>query len=157
MITESGPKVIEYNCRFGDPECQTIMPLMDNNFVNILYKCAAGNLNGDEKIISTSKVSGCVIAASKGYPENYDVGFPITIKNEESQDIQIFHSGTSINNEGKLITNGGRVLSVVCQGDDFDSAFNNAYKALKKVDFNGIYYRRDIGHQVRKNCSYEGS
>jgi len=157
MITESGPKVIEYNCRFGDPECQTIMPLMDNNFVNILYKCAAGNLKGDEKIISTSKVSGCVIAASKGYPENYDVGFPITINNEESQDIQIFHSGTSLNNEGKLITNGGRVLSVVCQGDDFDSAFNNAYKALKKVDFNGIYYRRDIGHQVRKNCSYEAS
>jgi len=151
MITKSGPKVIEYNCRFGDPECQTIMPLMDSNFVNILYKCATGNLNGDEEVLNSSKVSGCVIAASKGYPENYDVGFPITFNYEECEDIQIFHSGTSINKEGKIITNGGRVLSIVCQGEDFDSAFNMAYEVLKNINFDGIYYRRDIGHQVRKN------
>ena len=154
MITKSGPKVIEYNCRFGDPECQTIMPLMDVNFINILHKCATGRLNGNEKVVSSSKVSGCVIAASKGYPENYDVGFPITITNDESENVQIFHSGTSIDNKGKVISNGGRVLSIVCQGDDFDSAFNMAYKVLKNIDFNGIYYRRDIGHQVRKNFSY---
>ena len=153
MITKSGPKVIEYNCRFGDPECQTIMPLMDNNFVKILYKCAKGNLNGDEEVISSSKVSGCVIAASKGYPENYDIGFPITFNHDECEDIQIFHSGTSINKQGEIITDGGRVLSVVCQGDNFDSAFNLAYKVLEDINFNGIYYRRDIGHQVRKNYS----
>jgi len=151
MLTNSGPKVIEYNCRFGDPECQTIMPLMDINFVNILYKCANGNLNGDEELMSSTKVSGCVIAASKGYPENYDVGFPITLNINESENIQIFHSGTSINKEGETLTDGGRVLSVVCQGEDFDSAFNRAYKVLKDINFNGIYYRRDIGHQVRKN------
>jgi len=155
MITKSGPKVIEYNCRFGDPECQTIMPLMDINFVNILYKCASGNLNGDEEVLSSSKVSGCVIASSKGYPENYDVGFPISFNYEEYEDIQIFHSGTSINKEGLIITDGGRVLSVVCQGKDFDSAFNMAYKVLKGINFNGIYYRKDIGHQVRTNYSYE--
>ena len=155
MITKSGPKVIEYNCRFGDPECQTIMPLMDTNFVNILYKCALGKLNGDEKILSTSKVSGCVIASSKGYPENYEVGFPITFNNNEYQNLQIFHSGTAINKEGKIVTNGGRVLSIVCQGDDYDSAFNFAYKILKEINFDGIYYRTDIGHQVRKNHSYE--
>ena len=155
MITKSGPKVIEYNCRFGDPECQTIMPLMDINFVNILYKCAIGNLKGDEKLLSSSKVSGCVIAASKGYPEDYDVGFPISFNYDESEDIQIFHSGTSVNNEGKIISDGGRVLSVVCQGNDFDSAFNMAYKVLKGINFDGIYYRRDIGHQVRKSYSYE--
>ena len=154
MLTKLGPKVIEYNCRFGDPECQTIMPLMDVNFINILHKCATGRLNGNEKVVSSSKVSGCVIAASKGYPENYDVGFPITITNDESENVQIFHSGTSIDNKGKVISNGGRVLSIVCQGDDFDSAFNMAYKVLKNIDFNGIYYRRDIGHQVRKNFSY---
>ena len=154
MITKSGPKVIEYNCRFGDPECQTIMPLMDINFVNILHKCAKGNLKGDESILSTSKVSGCVIAASKGYPENYEVGYPITFNNEEFKDLQIFHSGTSINEKGEIITNGGRVLSIVCQADDFDSAFNMAYKVLKKIDFSGIYYRKDIGHQVRKNYSF---
>ena len=151
MLTNSGPKVIEYNCRFGDPECQTIMPLMDINFVNILYKCANGNLNGDEELMSSTKVSGCVIAASKGYPENYDVGFPIILNINESENIQIFHSGTSINKEGETLTDGGRVLSVVCQGEDFDSAFNRAYKVLKDINFNGIYYRRDIGHQVRKN------
>ena len=151
MITKLGPKVIEYNCRFGDPECQTIMPLMDTNFVNILYKCAIGNLNGDEKLLSSNKVSGCVIAASKGYPENYDVGFPIIFNNDESENIQIFHSGTLMNKAGEAITDGGRVLSVVCQGEDFDIAFNRAYKVLKDINFNGIYYRRDIGHQVRKN------
>ena len=156
MITKSGPKVIEYNCRFGDPECQTIMPLMDINFVNILYKCASGNLNGDEKVLSTSsKVSGCVIASSKGYPENYDVGYPISFNYDEHEDIQIFHSGTSVNKEGETITNGGRVLSVVCQGEDFDTAFGMAYKVLKGISFDGIYYRRDIGHQVRKNFSCE--
>ena len=155
MITKSGPKVIEYNCRFGDPECQTIMPLMDINFVNVLYKCAKGKLNGDEKVLSESKVSGCVIAASKGYPENYDVGFPITFNYEECEDVQIFHSGTSINKDGKIVSDGGRVLSVVCQGEDFDSAFNMAYKVLKGINFDGIYYRRDIGHQVRKNFSNE--
>ena len=155
MITKSGPKVIEYNCRFGDPECQTIMPLMDINFVNILYKCAIGNLRGNEEVLSSSKVSGCVIASSKGYPENYDVGFPISFNNDESKDVQIFHSGTSINNEGKIITDGGRVLSVVCQGKDFDSAFNTAYRVLKGINFDGIYYRKDIGHQVRTNYSHE--
>ena len=155
MITKFGPKVIEYNCRFGDPECQTIMPLMDTNFVNILFKCATGNLIGDEKVLSSSKVSGCVIAASKGYPEDYDVGFPISFDYDESENIQIYHSGTAVNNEGEIVSNGGRVLSVVCQGEDFDSAFNLAYKVLKGINFDGMYYRRDIGHQVRKNFSYE--
>ena len=153
MITKSGPKVIEYNCRFGDPECQTIMPLMDINFVNILYKCALGNLNGEEQLLSSSRVSACVIAASKGYPENYKVGFPITFKNEESEEVQIFHSGTSLNKDGNVITNGGRVLSIISQGDDFDSAFNQVYKVLREINFEGMYYRRDIGHQVRKNYS----
>ena len=155
MITKSGPKVIEYNCRFGDPECQTIMPLMDINFVNILYKCAIGNLEGDEEVLSSSKVSGCVIASSKGYPENYDIGFPISFNHNENEDVQIFHSGTSVNKEGEIVTNGGRVLSVVCQGKDFDSAFNTAYTVLKGINFDGIYYRKDIGHQVRTNYSYE--
>tara|TARA_B100001287_G_scaffold118204_1_gene99532 strand:- start:347 stop:748 length:402 start_codon:yes stop_codon:yes gene_type:complete len=129
------------------------MPLMDINFVNILYKCALGKLNGDEQLLSSSKVSACVIAASKGYPEKYKVGFPITFKNEESEEVQIFHSGTSLNKDGNVITNGGRVLSIISQGDDFDSAFNIVYKVLREINFEGMYYRRDIGHQVRKNYS----
>jgi len=149
MITDSGPKVIEYNCRFGDPECQTIMPLMDTNFVNLLNKCAIGKLEGNEEIAATSKVSGCVIAASKGYPLDYEIGLPIKFNNPNDDKQQIFHSGTAVDESGNILTNGGRVLSIVCQGDNFDSAFDMAYETLNEIYFDGIYYRKDIGHQVR--------
>lgn len=155
MITKSGPKVIEYNCRFGDPECQTIMPLMDQNFVFLLEKCSMGNLVGDEKVNTSNKVSGCVIATSKGYPHKYKTGFPIKIGKIDSNDCQIFDSGTSLSANGKLLTNGGRVLSIVCQDKDFDIVFEKAYKNLKEIYFDGIYFRNDIGHQVRKNLSRE--
>ena len=155
MITNSGPKVIEYNCRFGDPECQTLMPLMDQNFVFLLEKCSMGNLTGDEKIDIPNKVSGCVIATSRGYPYEYKTGFPIKIGNIDSNDCQIFDSGTSLSKNGELLTDGGRVLSIVCQDKDFDMVFEKAYKNLKEINFEGIYFRNDIGHQVRKNCSKE--
>jgi len=151
MITKSGPKVIEYNCRFGDPECQTIMPLMDQNFVFLLEKCSMGNLTGNEKINTSNKVSGCVIATSKGYPHEYKTGYQIKIGKIDLNDCQIFDSGTSFSESGKLLTAGGRVLSIVCQEKDFDTVFEKAYKNLKEIHFEGIYYRNDIGHQVRKN------
>jgi phosphoribosylamine--glycine ligase len=149
MITKSGPKVIEYNCRFGDPECQTIMPLLDQNFVLLLEKCSMGNLTGKEKIDTSNKVSGCVIATSRGYPHEYKTGFPITIGSIDFTDCQIFDSGTSFNKNGALVTDGGRVLSIVCQDENFDMVFEKAYKNLKKISFDGIYFRNDIGHQVR--------
>ena len=155
MITKSGPKVIEYNCRFGDPECQTIMPLMDQNFVFLLEKCSMGNLTGDEKINTSDKVSGCVIATSKGYPHEYKTGYQIKIGKIDSNDCQIFDSGTSFSESGKLLTAGGRVLSIVCQDKDFDTVFEKAYKNLKDIHFEGIYFRNDIGHQVRKKFSKE--
>jgi len=155
MITKSGPKVIEYNCRFGDPECQTIMPLLDENFVILLQKCAMGTLTGNEKIKKTNKVSGCVIATSKGYPNEYKKGFPIKIGNIYSNDCQVFDSGTSFSRNGELLTDGGRVLSIVCQDKDFDMAFAKAYENLKEINFEGIYFRKDIGHQVRKIFSKE--
>ncbi len=151
MITKSGPKVIEYNCRFGDPECQTIMPLMDQSFVFLLEKCSMGNLTGSEKINTSNKVSGCVIATSKGYPHEYKTGFPIKIGKIDPNDCQIFDSGTSLGKDGELLTDGGRVLSIVCQDKDFDLVFEKAYKNLKEINFDGIYFRNDIGHQVRKN------
>ena len=151
MITKSGPKVIEYNCRFGDPECQTIMPLMDQNFVFLLEKCSMGNLTGTEIIDTSDKVSGCVIATSKGYPSEYKTGFPIRIGEIDSNNCQIFDSGTTLSKNGELLTNGGRVLSIVCQDKDFDIVFEKAYKNLREINFDGIYFRNDIGHQVRKN------
>ena len=154
MITESGAKVIEYNCRFGDPECQTIMPLMDKNFINLLYECANGNLHKNEQIIVNNMVSGCVIASSNGYPQDYEVGYKIQLENSKDKNLQVFHSGTIINESQELLTNGGRVLSIVCQNKDFDTAFEKAYEYLDKVKFTGIFYRKDIGHQVRE--SYKG-
>jgi len=155
MLTKSGPKVIEYNCRFGDPECQTIMPLMDESFVFLLEKCSMGKLTGSEKIDSPDKLSGCVIATSKGYPNEYKTGFPISIGKVDATDCQIFDSGTCFSKNGELLTDGGRVLSIVCQDKDFDRVFDKAYKNLKEIYFDGIYFRNDIGHQVRKNFSTE--
>ena len=155
MVTKSGPKVIEYNCRFGDPECQTIMPLMDQNFLLLLEKCSMGKLTGNEKIDTSNKVSGCVIATSKGYPQEYKTGYPIKIGNIDSIDFQIFDSGTCFSKNGELLTDGGRVLSIVCQDKDFDAVFEKAYKNLKEINFEGIYFRNDIGHQVRKNFPKE--
>ena len=155
MITDSGPKVIEYNCRFGDPECQTIMPLMDENFVLLLEKCSMENLIGNEIIETSDKVSGCVIATSKGYPHEYKTGLPIKIGNIDSSDFQIFDSGTALGKNGELLTDGGRVLSIVCQDKDFDKVFERAYKNLKEINFDGIYFRNDIGHQVRKTFSQD--
>ena len=131
------------------------MPLMDKNFVFLLEKCSTGNLNGDEKINTSDKVSGCVIATSKGYPYEYKTGFPIKIGKIDSDDFQIFDSGTSLGKNGELLTDGGRVLSIVCQDNDFDRVFEKAYKNLSQINFDGIYFRKDIGHQVRKNFSKE--
>ena len=131
------------------------MPLMDQNFVCLLEKCSMGNLTGDERIDSFDKVSGCVIATSKGYPQEYKTGFPIKIGKIDSSDCQIFDSGTSLSKDGELLTDGGRVLSIVCQDKDFDMVFEKAYKNLKEIHFDGIYFRNDIGHQVRKKSFKE--
>ncbi len=131
------------------------MPLLDKNFVILLQKCARGNLTGNEEIDMPNKVSGCVIATSKGYPNEYEIGFPIKIGKVDTTDFQIFDSGTSLSKNGELLTNGGRVLSIVCQDTDFNMVFEKAYKNLNKINFEGIYYRNDIGHQVRKNFSKE--
>ena len=128
---------------------------MDQNFVFLLEKCSMGNLTGNEKIKTSDKVSGCVIATSKGYPHEYKTGFPIKIGKIETPDCQIFDSGTSLGENGELLTDGGRVLSIVCQGQDFDTVFEKAYKSLKEINFEGINYRNDIGHQVRKNSLEE--
>ena len=155
MLTKFGAKVIEYNCRFGDPECQTIMPLMDQDFLLLLEKCSMGKLTGNERIDTSDKVSGCVIATSKGYPQEYKTGYPIKIGNIDSNDLQIFDSGTCFSKNGELLTDGGRVLSIVCQDRNFDEVFKKAYKNLKEINFEGMYFRNDIGHQVRKNFQVE--
>jgi len=151
MLTKDGPKVIEFNCRFGDPECQALMPLMPENFPEIILSCASGNLK-DESIISSNRYhSACIVATTDGYPGNPKLGDKITMGTSTEGENQIFQAGTEINKEGQLITSGGRVLSAVGQGGDFDQAFSNAYSLIKNVYFKGMFFRKDIGYQVRSD------
>tara|TARA_B100000965_G_scaffold203960_1_gene170274 strand:+ start:309 stop:1628 length:1320 start_codon:yes stop_codon:yes gene_type:complete len=149
MLTSSGPKVIEFNCRFGDPECQALMPLMGEEFASVLFACAKGELETAPKLTFKDGYSACVVAASKGYPDNPQKGEKININVESNSSLQIFHAGTTVDQFNNIITSGGRVLSIVSQGDNFDKAFELAYDSLKKINFDGMHFRKDIGYQVR--------
>ena len=146
IVTKEGPKVIEFNCRFGDPETQVVLPLCDGDFVKLFYSAASEKL--DRKSVQYNGGSSvCVVAASSGYPDNYEKGFEIKglEKFNESEEIIIYHAGTKSDNN-KILTNGGRVLGVtsVIKNNDLKSAKKLAYKALAKIKFDNIYYRNDI-------------
>ncbi len=149
MLTSSGPKVIEFNCRFGDPECQALMPLMGEEFASVLLACAQGELEKAPKLTFNSECSACIVAASKGYPESPQKGDKININVPSNSSIQVFHAGTTIDKFGNIITSGGRVLSIVAQAENFDKAFELAYANLKEINFNDMHFRQDIGYQVR--------
>ncbi len=150
MLTSSGPKVIEFNCRFGDPECQALMPLMGKEFASVLFACAQGKLENAPKLTFKSECSVCVVASAKGYPNKPQKGDKIEINVESSSSVQVFHAGTTIDKFDNIITSGGRVLSVVAMGENFDKAFKIAYSNLKKITFDGMHFRSDIGYQVRE-------
>ena len=149
MLTSSGPKVIEFNCRFGDPECQALMPLMGEEFASVLFACARGEIKNAPKLTFNSECSACIVAASKGYPESPQKGDKIDINVESNSSFQVFHAGTTIDEFDNIITSGGRVLSIVAQGESFDKAFELAYSNLKAIKFDGMHFRKDIGYQVR--------
>ncbi|KGG11933.1 MULTISPECIES: phosphoribosylamine--glycine ligase [Prochlorococcus] len=149
MITPDGPKVIEFNCRFGDPECQALMPIMGPEFAYILHACALGHLKKAPALTTRDVFTACVVAAANGYPESPKKGDEIFIEATSNESLQIFHAGTKKDISGKLLTSGGRVLSVVGKGENFDQAFEIAYKGLSKIKFDGMNYRKDIGNQVR--------
>ena len=149
MLTSDGPSVIEFNCRFGDPECETLMPLLGPELAAVLLACATGQLDRAPALSIAPLCSACVIAAAEGYPGEIRKGDPITSDLCSSEDLQLFHAGTQRQADGRCITSGGRVLAVVAQADSFDNAFERAYTGLAQVQFAGMTYRRDIGHQVR--------
>jgi phosphoribosylamine--glycine ligase len=149
MLTENGPSVIEFNCRFGDPECETLMPLLGPELAQVLLACANGALDQAPALSIAPSCSACVIAAAHGYPGEIRKGDPISSSLQPSQQLQLFHAGTRRDADGSCVTSGGRVLAVVAQADDFDAAFERAYAGLAQVSFEGITFRRDIGHQVR--------
>ncbi len=151
MLTKSGPQVIEFNCRFGDPECQALMPLMGPELAEVLHACALGCLGKAGKLSFLENYSACVVAAASGYPDNPRKGDQIEVNIKSNESLQLFQAGTKCNTKGQLITSGGRVLAVVAKAENFEDAFNQAYEGLKKVNFEGMTFRRDIGHQVRKS------
>ena len=150
MLTASGPSVIEFNCRFGDPECETLMPLLGPELAAVLLACARGRLDQAPELTISPRCSACVIAAAEGYPGEIRKGDPIDSQLQNRDDLQLFHAGTRRLEDGRCVSSGGRVLALVAQADDFDAAFAQAYAGLAQVQFEGMTYRRDIGHQVRR-------
>ena len=150
IITDEGPKVIEFNCRFGDPETQVVLPVLKGDFLHLLYTAAIGNID-KAAVEYNGGCSVCVVAASKGYPDSFEKGFEISGLNEQQADIIIYHAGTKEIN-GKIVTNGGRVLGVTSVLPDFNLmlAKDLAYKALAKINFKNIYYRKDIADKAFK-------
>ncbi len=147
MITRQGPKVIEFNCRFGDPETQVILPLVNSDIVPILLGCSNGKIK-KMTLEANNKFAVCVIMASGGYPGKYERGKEIIgLEREFGHDVIVFHAGTKFMT-GKVVTNGGRVLGVTALGDDIGDAINRAYRAVGKIAFDGAYYRKDIGYKA---------
>ena len=151
MLTEAGPSVIEFNCRFGDPECETLMPLLGPELAQVLLACALGRLDQAPALTIAPRCSACVIAAAQGYPGEIRQGDPIEGTLTSGDDLQLFHAGTRRLEDGRCVSSGGRVLAMVAQADDFDAAFAQAYAGLEQVRFTGMTFRRDIGHQVRRS------
>jgi phosphoribosylamine--glycine ligase len=146
MLTKKGPKVIEYNCRFGDPETQVVLPLLKSDLLTVMMATTNGTL-AETPVEFSCGAAACVIAASKGYPEKYDSGFEITLPKEI--DGEIYVAGAKLD-DGKLKTAGGRVLGVTATADTLKNAIDKAYAAVRTVKFDNMYYRSDIGQRALK-------
>jgi phosphoribosylamine---glycine ligase len=150
MMTARGPQVLEFNARFGDPETQAILTRLDSDLVDALEACVEGRLS-DSSFRWSYGASACVIASSTGYPGTYKTGFPITGLDQAARipGVQVFHSGTALTN-GQIVTAGGRVLGVTAAAPSLEEALDRAYRAIAEIQFEGMYYRRDIGHRALK-------
>ena len=143
MLNESGPMVVEFNVRFGDPEAQVVLPMLENDLIEILIATKERNLDRVELKWKTG-ASVCVIATTKGYPWSTEKGFPIELPAELETGTQIFHSGTTIENE-TLVTAGGRVLGITAQESNIEKARERVYTLINQIQFHGKYFRKDIG------------
>lgn len=145
MLTSDGPKVIEYNCRFGDPETQVVLPLLKSDLLDIMRACREGRLS-DTPVIFDKKAAACVVIASGGYPEKYVKGYPVHGLDEKGgvPGVTVYHAGTALK-DGVLVTDGGRVLGVSATGENLCEALDRAYAAAGGIGFTDSFYRRDIG------------
>lgn len=146
MITKNGPKVIEYNCRFGDPETQVVLPLLESDLLTVMQAVTNGTLS-DTEVKFSNKNACCVIMASEGYPVKYEKGYEISI--DESIADKVYIAGAKADG-GKLLTNGGRVLGVTEIADNLETAIKNAYASVEKISFGNAFYRTDIGAKALK-------
>ena len=142
MITKSGPKVLEYNVRFGDPETQSLLLLLESDLAEVMLACAEGRL-ADVELKVSNKSAASVVMAAGGYPGDYKKGIEMTLS-QTPADVQLFHAGTA-EKDGKLVTSGGRVIAASAAADDLKSAIAKAYEGVKAVSFEGMQYRKDIG------------
>ena len=153
MMTARGPQVLEFNARFGDPETQAILLRLESDLVEALEACIDGRLSETELRWSPG-AAACVVASSGGYPGSYKTGLPITGLDAAARvpGVEIFHSGSALA-DGQLVTAGGRVLGVTAAGASLEEALARAYQALAEIDFEGMYYRRDIGHRALRRTT----
>ena len=145
MITPEGPKVIEYNCRFGDPETQVVLPLLKSDLLSLMLAVRAGRLEEALPLEFYEGAAACVIMASHGYPGSYEKGFPITIPAELRERVIVAGAAEK---DGRLLTSGGRVLGVIGRGEDLGAALEEAYAAVEQIHFEKAYYRKDIGKKA---------
>ena len=149
MLTDDGPKVLEFNCRFGDPEAQVLLPLLASDPIDVMLACAEGRLDKvDVQWRSQARVG--VVMTSGGYPGAYEKGKPITGIEDAEQDpgVTVFHAGTALKKDGGLVTSGGRVLGVCAMGNSLREAQQKANAACEKIHFDGAFSRQDIGCRV---------
>ncbi len=144
MLTKDGPKVIEYNCRFGDPETQVVLPLLESDLLTVMKATTDGTLTSD-MVKFSDKSACCVVMASKGYPEKYETGYEITLP--DAQDGDVYVAGAKLEN-GKLLTSGGRVLGAVAVAETLSGAIDKAYSLTEKIKFDNSYLRKDIGKRA---------
>ena len=145
MLTPDGPKVVEYNARFGDPECQAVLSLLDTDLMDIFQACRNGTLDQVD-VRWKPGAACCLVLASGGYPGSYAKGLPITGLDAAGKTAVVFHAGTARNAAGETVTNGGRVLGVTAVGGGLEDAIAGAYNAAKEIHFTDMHFRRDIGH-----------
>ncbi len=148
MLTPKGPRVLEYNARFGDPEAQVVLPRLENDIIDVMEACVDGTLDKID-LKFEDKACVCVVLASDGYPVAYEKGFPITgFDKFDNETYFCYHAGTAFNDKGEIVTNGGRVLGITAKGDTLKEARENAYKATEWVEFENKYMRHDIGKAI---------
>lgn len=144
MLTEDGPKVVEYNARFGDPECQAVLSLLESDLLDIFTACRAGTLDTLD-IRWRDEAACCLVLASGGYPGAYRTGYPISGLEQAGKTAVVFHAGTKLGEQGEILTSGGRVLGVTATGETLDKAIGAAYDSARRITFTGMHFRTDIG------------